>query len=520
MRQYQMFELWFHGEPPSGSFVEIDFTATFTLAGEDTAVAGFYAGNSTYCIRFLPHKPGTCSWKVHTNIPLEGHLTGEEICLGADTGHHGVVRANGLHFRYDDGTRYMPFGTTVYALIHQEAALIEQTMASLRNAPFNKIRICIFPKHYDYNHNEPSFFAFEKDDHGDWDVHRPDFRFWQHLEQRINELAAMGIEADLILFHGYDHWGFSRFSKEQCLTYLDYATRRLSAFPNVWWSLANEYEIMGRFEDVWWKEFAEYIGGADPYHHLLSCHNFLKLWNFDHPCATHCSIQDPRVIRVPDWQKQYHKPVIFDECCYEGNLPFAWGNISAFEMVNRFWTAAVMGGYCTHGETYLSDDEILWWSKGGILKGKSAPRIAYLRDLMESLPDDLEYMDGPFELLLADSEREKEIPEDMRESIGTIAGILRAAAASRLTDFFDQNRLARGHCGENVYLQYMGRQCCAECALELPENYTYDVEWIDVWNMERKTVLRGVSGAVTVPLPGKEGIAILASAINLANLYS
>ena len=32
-------------------------------------------------------------------------------------------------------------------------------------------------------------------------------------------------------------------------------------------------------------------------------------------------------------QKKYHKPVLYDECCYEGNLPETWGSISGKEMV-------------------------------------------------------------------------------------------------------------------------------------------------------------------------------------------
>lgn len=512
MKKFQMFELKLHGEPPSDSAVKIDLSATFSLAGEETTVLGFYDGNRTYCVRFFPQNSGVCTWKIHSSIPLEGCLSGEEMCLDADEERHGVVHTAGLHFRYDDGTRYMPFGTTVYALIHQEDSLVEQTMSSLRESPFNKVRLCLFPKHYDFNHNEPPCFAFEKSEQGEWNMDSPNFAFWHRLEQRIAELDVMGIEADLILFHGYDRWGFSRLSKEQCLTYLDYVTRRLAAYPNIWWSLANEYEILNHFKPEWWHTFAAYLGTNDPWHHLLSCHNFLELWDFDDPNVTHCSIQDPRVIRVPDLQKRYRKPVIFDECCYEGNLPYAWGNLSAFEMVNRFWTASVMGGYCTHGETYLSVDEVLWWAKGGILKGESVPRIAYLRKILESLPGELSYMNGPYEMLLENPETEKDIPENMKEAVLNICALLQRVSPRRRTDFFDQNRLAAGHCGEDVYIQYMGRQCCAECQIKLPENRKYDVEWIDVWAMQREEVLHDVSGAVTVSLPGKEGIAILAKA--------
>ncbi|GAI29095.1 unnamed protein product, partial [marine sediment metagenome] len=34
----------------------------------------------------------------------------------------------------------------------------EQTLATLKDAPFNKMRMCVFPKSYSYNKNEPEFY--------------------------------------------------------------------------------------------------------------------------------------------------------------------------------------------------------------------------------------------------------------------------------------------------------------------------------------------------------------------------
>ena len=44
------------------------------------------------------------------------------------------------------------------------------------------------------------------------------------------------------------------------------------------------------------------------------------------------------------------------------------------------------GTYVGHGETYLSPDDILWWSKGGVLKGQSPARLAFLRKVLEDSP--------------------------------------------------------------------------------------------------------------------------------------
>ena len=54
----------------------------------------------------------------------------------------------------------------------------------------------------------------------------------------------LGIEADLIVMHPYDRWGFSMMSKEEDDLYWKYVIARFAAYRNVWWSLANEYDLM------------------------------------------------------------------------------------------------------------------------------------------------------------------------------------------------------------------------------------------------------------------------------------
>jgi len=84
----------------------------------------------------------------------------------------------------------------------------------------------------------------------------------------------------------------------------------------------------------------------------------------------------------------YGKPIAFDEVKYEGNLPNQWSNLSAEEMVLRFWQWLVAGNYVGHGETYLDPHDIIWWAKGGVLHGQSPARLAFLRKIMEEGPAD------------------------------------------------------------------------------------------------------------------------------------
>ena len=501
MKQYEMFELRLKGNPPEGPEALAEVEAVFSCNGTDYRVKGFYDGGGIYKVRFLPEECGLYTWKVQGAAEGEGR----EECVKGEA--HGLVQAEGCHFRYEDGTRYTPFGTTVYALAHQEEEIIEQTMESLKNAPFNKVRHCVFPKSYEYNQNEPEYFAFEKGASGKWDVNRPDYRFWAHLEKIIMELGEMGIQSDLILFHPYDRWGFASMTREENEIYLRYALRRLSAFPYVWWSIANEYDLCFAKTMDDWARFEEIIKEEDPYGHLLSNHYCMKFYDYSRENITHCSMQNILFFKAEKWMKKYQKPVIYDECCYEGNIHFAWGNISAEEMVHRFWCAYCTGAFATHGETYLSPDDILWWAKGGALKGKSPSGIAFLRNIIEELPSALEPWTEPEYLLFG-----PEFFEKIKDGENPFEKLHASLTEEEDDAGALKDKVYSGHCGEEAFIKYYGIQCPAKSYIMLPKERTYKVEVIDTREMSRKTVLEGASGICWFDLPGKERMAVLATA--------
>lgn len=444
-----------------------------------------------------------CRYRITGAVQAEGEIT----CDPASDGRHGMVRAKDMHFQYEDGTYFYPFGTTVYALMHQEEALVAETMESLKAAPFNKVRFCVFPKHYDFNHNEPPCFAFEKKADGSWDVNRPCFAFWERLEGILEELWRMDIQADLILFHPYDRWGFATMPQADNLVYLDYLLRRLAAFPNVWWSLANEYDLCGEKSVGDWEQIEEFVAGHDPYRHLLSNHNCFKNWDFSRPNVSHACIQSKVLNKVAEWRRRYQKPVVIDECCYEGNIQHIWGSISGREMTYRFWRVVTMGGYCTHGETFLDPGrDVLWWSRGGRLKGESPARIAFLKKIVEELPGPIEPVESWIAKLAGMSDGERQQYSQHAEPF--VKAMLRMG--DELPDFYNSEFVYQGHCGEEAYLTFYDRRTCAEDILELPKTHTYRVELVDIWEMTRTVLLENASGKIKLPLPGREGMAVLA----------
>jgi hypothetical protein len=175
---------------------------------------------------------------------------------------------------------------------------------------------------------------------------------------------------------------------------------------------------------------------------------------------------------------EWRKPVIFDECMYEGNINSRWGNLSGEEMTRRFWLCVVAGAYGGHGETYVSHDEIendkaiLWWSHGGILKGLSPERIAFLRKLLEE--------------------------------IGAQGGGRIGLEATEPVYYLSAKRN-----GNEAILWYFDFHQPSYYDFTLPENARFRAELVDPWEMTRKTIDGTFAGKCRIRLPGKPYQAIV-----------
>jgi len=465
VEQWGIFELVLTGPTNGNPFTDVHLAARFTKDFDLVEVRGFYDGDGVYRVRFMPEKQGVWNYTTISSVPELDGKTGQVTVTPPRPANHGLVRVtNVYHFAYADGTPFRPLGTTLYAWIHQPDQLQEQTLKTLATAPFNKVRMCVFPKRYSWNTNEPAFYPFEGQ-RGRFDFTRFNPMFFRHLERRILDLQELGIEVDLILFHPYDdgHWGFDRMTPTEDDRYLRYIVARLAAFRNIWWSLANEWDFMNQKTEADFVRFGELISREDPYHHLLSVHNGTVLFNHTLPWITHASIQNGAAVEstvsAELYRSAYRKPVVYDEIKYEGDIPKRWGNLTAEELVFRFWNATVAGTYATHGETYLSPDEVLWWSKGGVLKGQSPARLAFLRKVLEDAPP---------------------------EGIEPIDKWQNPEFGGRIPDY---------------YLVYLGKAAPTEWEFKLPrrrqgpaEGMQYTAEVLDTWNM---TVMP-VSGTFTL----------------------
>ncbi|MFZ6758682.1 DUF5060 domain-containing protein [Undibacterium sp. Ji50W] len=395
VEQWGSIEITLAGSSQGNPFTEVELSARFRQGEKVLDVAGFYDGEGIYKIRFMPESTGIWQYTTSSNQAALRGQSGSFTVTAPAAGNHGPVKVrNTFHFAYADGQAYHQLGTTSYAWIHQGDALEEQTLRTLATSPFNKLRMTVFPKHYEWSKNEPQLYPFEGTPPAQWDLTRFNPAFFRHLEQRISQLRTLGIEADIILFHPYDkgHWGFDRMAAAADDRYLRYVVARLSAFRNVWWSMANEFDFMTAKTPADWDRYFQIVQANDPYQHLRSIHNGSILYNHTLPWVTHVSIQSGSATedfeRAVIYRDVYRKPVIFDEVKYEGNLPQRWGRLSAEEMVLRFWHGSIAGTYVGHSESYLDPEDIIWWAKGGVFHGQSVPRLTFLRKILEDGPAD------------------------------------------------------------------------------------------------------------------------------------
>jgi hypothetical protein len=386
---WDVFEISYPGPADGNPFVDVEFSARFEQGGTSIAAIGFYDGGGVYRVRFMPVSTGVWTYRTQSNRPELDGKTGSFPVRAALAGNSGPVRVKDqYHFVYANGSPYRELGTTCYAWTSQSAALEEQTLKTLADAPFNKMRMCAFPKWYHYNQVEPPRYPFVGQAPNHWDFTKFNPAYFQHFESRIRQLGNMGIEADVILFHPYDegHWGFDNMGSANDDRYLRYAIARLGAYRNVWWSLANEWDAFKNKTEADFERIGEVIAKNDPYKHMCSIHNQRTFFDHTKPWISHVSVQNDMPDNAPAYVRKYGKPVVFDECRYEGDIPEGWGDITAQRLVGNFWKTLVEGAFCGHGETYLNGREELWWSKGGVLVGQSPALLTFFKKIVDAAP--------------------------------------------------------------------------------------------------------------------------------------
>jgi len=458
VERWSLYEITLDGPKTGNPFTDVTLSADFASGGQNVRVLGFYDGDGVYKIRFSPETEGQWQWRTTSNTKALDGRAGRFIVRPATGNNHGPVRVtpDGYHFAYVDGTPFRQIGTTAYAWAQQSDAQCALTLQTLKTAPFNKIRMCVYAN-VKAEPIEP--FVYTGAGPKDWDPARFNPAFFRRFEDRVAKLQALGIEADIILHHPYDKThGYAEMARADDELYLRYMIARLGAYRNVWWSMANEFDLVKAKSPADWDHIGQFVADNDPHQRLRSIHNCKAFFDNRRPWVTHSSIQNGMSVkddtRAEIYRSIWEKPVVFDEICYEGKSDLRWGNLTGEEMVSRFWHGLIAGTYVGHGEV-LTDKNLSpdggWSGIGGRLLGTSAPRLAFLKSVMEAGPK---------------------------------------PGVDPIDKWWDRH--IGGQAG-HYYLRYFGSETPAEWPLDLPKpalsgGEQFRVDLIDTWNMTMKPV--------------------------------
>ncbi len=490
VERWGLYEIQLSGPSHGNPFKDVSVSARFSRGDQTIDVPGFYDGEGTYRVRFSPPEVGNWSWSTVSNIAALNGVTGSVEAAAPASGNHGPVGVVAdYHFAHADGTPFRQIGTTSYGWTHQPEAMRRLTVETLRSAPFNKMRMAVFPNASLKTNVGPLPFARTGEGDRDWDATRFDPAFFRRLEACVAALNALNIQADLILFHPYDgRYGFDEMPGEVDDFYLRYVVARLAAYRNVWWSMANEFDILKTKNDADWDRMFQVVKAADPYGRLRSIHNWRRLYDNGEPWVTHSSIQNGSAVlddaRAETYRSVWKKAVIFDEVEYEGSIDQRWGDLSPQQMVSAFWHGLIGGTYVGHSECYpLEPGGGFWLGEGGELRGQSAPRLAFLKSVMEAGPTPgIDPIDKWWE-----------------QHLGGVAG--------------------------QFYLRYFGKEAPTEWAVDLPRDALtggerFTVEVLDTWNMtvtavegeftmaKKNTYFFHDPSRPTIALPGRQWMAV------------
>lgn len=416
----------------------VDFEATFTHvdSGKSQVVEGFYDGDATWRVRFMPTAIGPWRYLTASNTPgLDAH-EGRFNCVAPTKSYlRGPVATKGYHFFHADGTPRLLLSTRLSC--HFEAPEVWQDAVDyMHEHHINRVLFIMGGVHGTVHKLYGDSPAGEGPD------------FWRYNLERFRAIDTFidALRRADILASPYFYYFNDRIQRgmtpEQDRAYIRYGMARFSAYCNVLPVLANEVDQKftdrrGQYEPAsytWANEMGEYLKGLSPYGAAVTVHNpmeteyatnpgfytMLRDWPFpwtdymlrqaqvaalsaaeeisdDVPEAKQAIYNERGYARHNQLLidlRRYSIPVINEEPGYEmegyGPFPDAgktkerpWNSQTADSLVPTFWSSTCASGYVMWGNfaTYWMSDPL-----PGLKRSKTPQHLKILHDFVTALP--------------------------------------------------------------------------------------------------------------------------------------
>lgn len=235
--------------------VEVDGIFTHTTSGTTITLPGYYAGNDTWKIGFMPTEIG--EWTYVTSS-ADSDLNGRTGTINCDySGHQGMLRGDKEEpdkWKFDDGPYVVPIAFR-FDLFQENGTLSRFT------------EIADFIKN-DVNGHMLEFTFRNEVFTSNWQDHQFNLPLWDRLEERMEVLTARGLGIHFMLYSDdvqAPKWS-ARSSTEQLL--IRYTVARLAGYPVVWFNTG--IDIAEYRDQSWVNWYGEQVRSLDPYGHPVS----------------------------------------------------------------------------------------------------------------------------------------------------------------------------------------------------------------------------------------------------------
>jgi hypothetical protein len=358
----------------SDPFNQIEIDAAITLpSGQEERIPAFWAGGSTWKVRYSPPVPGIYKVRAICSDTSNRSLNGQKFTLnaeaysGSNTHYkHGVLKVaeDGRHFQHADGTPFFWLGDTWWMGLCKRLPWpdgFETLTADRVQKGFTMVQIVagLYPDMEPFDERGANEAGFP------WDTEYKSINpaYFDMADVRIQHLADHGLAACIVGFWGYF---IPRMGMAKVKQHWRYLVARWSAYPVVWclagegtmpYYLSKTQEQDAETQKHGLTELAKYVHSIDPHHHPITIHP---------SSSARLCVDDPSVLdfdmlqtghsdrqSVPNTIETVNRslaatpkmPVLIGEVCYEGIMEASRQEVVRF----MFWASLLSG---SAGHTY------------------------------------------------------------------------------------------------------------------------------------------------------------------------
>ena len=291
--RWQPIDLEFNASVQSGTEFDLDFAATFTGPGNQSAtIPGFFDGGDRFIVRFAPPTAGEWTYLTSSSERSLAGLTGSLTAttpLPGKRGPVGISESDSRKFAYADGSQYFPIAFELdwlFAIDAENGDDIPKTRSVIRHVRengFNQIVMNLFaydvnwprdpelPAKYDYG--KPRVFPFGGDN-TDPDFSTLDLEFFQRFDRVVEHLDEQDIIAHLMIYVWNKQVTWPDAESDADNRYFDYVVKRYQAYPNLIWDISKEATGYGHNDRQYIVDRISRLRALDGHDRLVTVHDY------------------------------------------------------------------------------------------------------------------------------------------------------------------------------------------------------------------------------------------------------